>query len=82
LTVLSVNNDKKNHVKKITTVYGILIFTSNNQFNSVLDLNTTTVSESGKAKKARLKFSLIGITAFTMIAYTVLLFLSKVILTL
>jgi hypothetical protein len=34
---------------------------SNNQFNSVLDLNTTTVSGDLK-KKARLKFSLIGIT--------------------
>jgi hypothetical protein len=64
----------KNHVKKTIThcLSDFYFQLSNNRFNSVLDLNTTTVSGDLKSQKARLKFSLTGITAFTLITAMVL----------
>jgi hypothetical protein len=49
-------------------------FPLSSKFNSVLDLNITTVSGELITQKSYIKFGLIGITyAFRMIAYTVLL---------
>jgi hypothetical protein len=73
----------KNHVKKIITdcLWDSYFQLSNNQFNSNLNLNTATESGNLYKVKARLKFSLIGITfAFTMIASTALLSSSKLFL--